>query len=651
MLVVAFAIGAVAFADVVNLVAAHDQAIVAAQAETANLSRSLADQARGTIETLDTVLLGMRERVETDGTAPARLESLPNLLRLHTQALPLIHRLLVADAGGRVLVTSGATAAASDTIQAMRIFVRHAASRGRGLLVGWPVRDPMDGNWVITLSRRMDHPDGSFAGVVVVSIGTASLRQAYARFDTGRAGIILLTRADGVNIARWPADPRGEAADVSSSDLFTRIVGPGDREHFENFSQVDRLERLASYHWVQGAPVLLMVGRSRQDVLAGWRRTAFAHVLGLSVVAGVLVALGRRLARKIGEEERAQQVLRATNHRLAASEASTAQANGWLEMAEQIAQVGHWHADLEGGAPAVFWSDEIYRIYGVDRARFATTPDSALGAFHPQDRAAVLAVVKAAIRTGTPYEFNARLMRPDGSERHVFSRGLPHAGADGRTVALFGVIMDTTEQKRNEAALREAHAEAEAANHALEAANHALEAMAMQDALTGLANRRHFDKALDREFSRAARAQLPLALVMIDVDQFKGFNDLYGHQAGDACLRAIAGVISPLLSRPGDTAARYGGEELAVLLPGNTEGGALAMAHRIGGAVRALAIPHAGSPHGVVTVTLGTEAFVPMHGPMRVSELVEHADMALYAAKRAGRDCVFAYQDLAVLAQ
>ena len=150
----------------------------------------------------------------------------------------------------------------------------------------------------------------------------------------------------------------------------------------------------------------------------------------------------------------------------------------------------------------------------------------------------------------------------------------------------------------------------------------------------------------DEEFRRAMRSDTSLALIMIDVDQFKQFNDTYGHPAGDACLRAIGGVIPGLLNRPGDLAARYGGEEIAVILPGNTEAQACEMAARIADEVRRLDIPHCGSVHGVVTVSAGVEAFAPVHDCDLASDQVQQADRALYAAKHAGRDRVYASSHL-----
>ncbi len=172
----------------------------------------------------------------------------------------------------------------------------------------------------------------------------------------------------------------------------------------------------------------------------------------------------------------------------------------------------------------------------------------------------------------------------------------------------------------------------------LEEANRQLRVLVRQDGLTGLGNRRHFDEVLGTEYRRAMRDGEPLSLIMVDVDRFKTFNDMYGHPAGDACLRGVGGALAGALRRPADLAARYGGEEFAVLLPCTDESGALATAGRIQEAMRAAAVPHAGSEFGVVTLSMGITVLVAGGASAGPAALVEAADAALYVAKRSGRN-------------
>jgi diguanylate cyclase (GGDEF)-like protein len=169
-----------------------------------------------------------------------------------------------------------------------------------------------------------------------------------------------------------------------------------------------------------------------------------------------------------------------------------------------------------------------------------------------------------------------------------------------------------------------------------------LERLAMIDELTGLANRRQFGRALVNEVARGRRQGRPLALVLLDVDFFKQYNDAYGHPADDQCLRAIARTVGDAVKRPGDLAARYGGEEIAVLLPDTDASGGREVAERIRLAVHDLSIPHAGSPLGTLTLSAGVSALRPEEyaAGNPAEALVMAADEALYAAKKRGRNQV-----------
>lgn len=173
----------------------------------------------------------------------------------------------------------------------------------------------------------------------------------------------------------------------------------------------------------------------------------------------------------------------------------------------------------------------------------------------------------------------------------------------------------------------------------LDAANHELQRLSAADGLTAVANRRHFDNCLMREWRRALRAQRCMALVLCDVDHFKPFNDTYGHVAGDECLRSVARILQLHAKRPGDVVARYGGEEFAVVLPETDSHGASVLAERMRLAIETAGIPHQGSGFGRVTVSIGVAGGVPKRTE-RAENLLETADRALYQAKHAGRNRV-----------
>jgi len=174
----------------------------------------------------------------------------------------------------------------------------------------------------------------------------------------------------------------------------------------------------------------------------------------------------------------------------------------------------------------------------------------------------------------------------------------------------------------------------------LEEANRKLERRANIDGLTHIANRRYMDEYLQKHWNRLKREKKPLALIMADIDHFKGFNDTYGHQEGDECLKTIARILDEKTRRSDDLAARYGGEEFAVLLPGTGIEAAMDMAEDIRREVESLKIPNeknTASPF--VTISLGVTAGIPGENGTP-DELIERADEALYVAKKErGRNC------------
>jgi diguanylate cyclase (GGDEF)-like protein len=174
-------------------------------------------------------------------------------------------------------------------------------------------------------------------------------------------------------------------------------------------------------------------------------------------------------------------------------------------------------------------------------------------------------------------------------------------------------------------------------NEELERKNQILQALSYLDPLTGIPNRRHLDETLKQEWRRARRVRQPLSLVIADVDHFKIYNDTYGHQTGDECLKAVAAQLKSAERRAGDLAARYGGEEFALVLPGTDEKGAWSIAEDVRTRVEGLGMLHSGSSHRVVTVSCGAATAYPAEDDTP-EDLILAADRALYRAKESGRN-------------
>jgi len=207
----------------------------------------------------------------------------------------------------------------------------------------------------------------------------------------------------------------------------------------------------------------------------------------------------------------------------------------------------------------------------------------------------------------------------------------------GENLTVFNTFADQLAGAIHMAAINR---ELEEANARLTQANRRLSRLSSRDGLTGISNRRRFDRRLALEWRRAARPERPLSLLLGDIDCFKDYNDLHGHQQGDACLRKVAQALAKSLHRAGDLVARYGGEEFAVLLPDTDEAHAATTAEMLRARIEDLGIPHGASGVSpVVTLSLGTATIRPRAG-RRPRSLLEAADRALYLAKREGRNRV-----------
>ncbi len=283
-------------------------------------------------------------------------------------------------------------------------------------------------------------------------------------------------------------------------------------------------------------------------------------------------------------------------------------------------------------------SDVIIQLGPDMRARYVSpsssrilgwSPEEMIGkgpeAFFPPEALAEIAASTAKLLAGTEEGNGLALHMPRKDGTKVWVEGKARLVRDPATGAPSDMVVslrDITERKGLEDQLA---------------------ALAMTDGLTGLANRRAFDDALHREWRGTVAAMGQLSLLLLDIDRFKSFNDRYGHQVGDDCLRAVATAAAKSVGQPDSLTARYGGEELAVILPDTDASGASEAAERIRLGVERLRIPHAASPeYGCVTVSAGAATALSRDGgSMSMPEgLIAAADAALYRAKRGGRNHV-----------
>ncbi|MCP1445562.1 diguanylate cyclase (GGDEF)-like protein [Pseudomonas sp. GGS8] len=455
--------------------------------DTLNLTQALNTYTEGTFKQSEVLLLGLTERIEKDGTGPQQLERLSKLVAQEMDALPQLNSVVLYDAHGDWLFSTH-TPISSNSNNADRAFFQyHRNTPDRGVHIGPAILSRVSCAWVISVSRRIDHPDGSFAGVIAATLSLEHFLKLYRSIHVGQFGAISLTSSEGRLLVRYPFQVEDIGRDLSRAPIFSEYLRNTSSGTVDFASNVDGTHRLYAFKRSDHYPLVTTVAVGRAEAMQAWLSQTKQSVAVVLLLLGLLVALGRRLISHISRRIRAEEKLLATQTAL-------------IEL------------------------------------------------------------------------------------------------------------------------------------------NQTLEVLASEDKLTGLANRRHFDQFLDVEFKRAKRLASPLSLILIDVDFFKPYNDHYGHLAGDECLRIIAQAIKHCVRRPGDMTARYGGEEIAVVMPNTDESGARTVAEAILSGITAEQLAHLSSPLGIVTVSLGMATYVADGSDPDEKALISRADRALYVAKSQGRN-------------
>ncbi len=289
-----------------------------------------------------------------------------------------------------------------------------------------------------------------------------------------------------------------------------------------------------------------------------------------------------------------------------------------LDLALSASPAAMWELDIVSGC--LSWEAQAADVLGTAEGALPRDVAGLLELVDPGDTPVVLAAMERLRATGR-VEVGVHRVAP-GPDRHLSLRGkVLERDRRGRPLRAVGLVVDVTNDKAMEEQMLR---------------------MVMTDALTGVPNRRAFDQALRGETRRCGRSGQPLSVVMVDLDDFKRFNDSFGHSIGDDALCAVARALSSCLHREGDLLTRFGGEEFALVLPGSDRAGAFVVAERLLAAVRACAVRQA--PGWTFSVSVGTATWHPAAGPVRPRELLSRADEALYAAKRLGKDRAVAYE-------
>ncbi|MBV9393371.1 MAG: diguanylate cyclase [Methylobacteriaceae bacterium] len=572
---------------------------------TANLAHSVLQHAEDTVEMADGVLVGLQERLQVDGTSPAALARLNRLLALEVKSLPRLKNLFVDGEDGRWLASSVPNLSPDLNNSDREYFQRLKASPGIGPYIGFPVHSRSTGEWIVPVARAFHHPDGRFAGVVNATVDVSYFADFYQRFDVGELGSIVLLRRDGRILARRPFKDDDIGRDMSGSLLFTEQLPKAMEGNYRAVSPVDHIDRLIGYHASNRFPLVSFGAVATSEALAGWRSDTMADAIIVAIIVATICLLGFLLVKELDNrtKDRAALAESEANFRLLAEYSS-----------DVVSRIGRDHVRR-------YVSPACIRVLGYTPEEL--TGRSALDLTSPEHRDEVeQAIGRLWSRQAQEVVLTYRATKKDGSNIWLESSLRIARDASAQPDGVVAVTRDITERKQLESRLRE---------------------LSRTDGLTGIPNRRAFEDALSVEWRRTTRENgASLSLALIDIDQFKKFNDGYGHPAGDDCLRLVASAIGATVKRPGDVAARFGGEEFALLLPSTDAKGAKIIAERVRAAVMALAIPHAGnSPRQVVTISIG---IATMRSSGLGNEkpdagiLVMAADSALYEAKRLGRN-------------
>lgn len=573
------------------------------KADSANLARSLSQQAHDTLQATDTALVNLVETVEAEGLAPAKLEHLRRLMAHDMATLPLLHGLFVYDATGNWIVNSSSGAPGSLNNADREYFKYHRENPDHEVHIGRPVRSRSDGKWIVTVSRRLNDAGGGFAGLALATISVDALQGLYETFDVGQQGAIALFSDQGLVLARKPVDQALIGTSAARGPVFHEVLGGSPAGSFRYVSLLDGVSRLGSYRRVDGYPLVVVVSYGLDEILADWRADARLSLAVILSVVLMVAVLGARLALLARDRQEAE-----ARYRLLADHSGDAIVCVGMDGIRRY--VSPAFATLTG------WSVE--ENAGQEWARFV----------HPEDQAAVRDIGRT-LSAGLGHATSTyRYVCKDGSHLWVEAHFVlvpPTRFAEAQFVA---TIRDIAARKLAEDRLAEATRE--------------LAAQATTDGLTGLANRRKFDEVLEQEWRRGTRDAKPLSLLLIDVDRFKAYNDRFGHQKGDQVLRSVAAAIAHSAKRPGDLVARYGGEEIVVVLAETPASSAAIVAERVRAAVESMRIEHPDATAGCVTISIGVATAHPGldDGIASSTLLITAADVAVYAAKQAGRNRV-----------
>jgi diguanylate cyclase (GGDEF)-like protein/PAS domain S-box-containing protein len=580
--------------DGYHIWALRGQDLAEARKETANLAQSLGQQAEDTVRIADVTLVGTVQRLEIDGTGPDTLKGLRQIIMARLATFPALASFVVVDAAGGCLIIDLPTIPENCSLADAVDFEYHRTHEDQGPHLSAPEQAIGSDTWVIPLSRRLNHPDGSFAGMAVTGISIPYFSHYYGNFDIGHDGSIALALADGTLLVRRPWIELTPGLSLKSGTVFHNSLSQNAIGRVKIKSSIDGIVRLTSYRQIEAYPLVIAVGEAVDDILASWRATFWSR-LGLTVGLVALVGfMGVRLTAQIREREKAEQARVAELERFRFIFDSVSDGINVLD-----AKTGKF-TDANPASCAMFgYSRDELIGHTIEFLSTGISP------YTQRD-----AIASLAMGFGEPQTIEWHCKAKDG---HLFWAEISfrNVALEDRNVGL-AILRDITERKRrHDEVARQANV----------------------DVLTDLPNRRAFDDVFQQEVARTGRYDRPLCVAIGDIDHFKIVNDTFGHQIGDVVLKRLAEFMRNSL-RTTDYVARWGGEEFTILLPETRLDVADQLLNRLRANIANYVIPEIGR---AVTLSFGVTACTKSDDP---DDLIGRADRALYTSKQTGRNKV-----------
>lgn len=537
----------------------------------------------------------------------------------------------------------------------------HEAKKGKSyvtdVLIGRQSHQPL----IIFSSPVFDY-NNQFQGLIFGAVRLNTINEVMKKFRSNETGQTYLVNRDGQLITelRFPSRSLQQGAKdgftekINSEILDLALEGKQINHIYDDYRGIPVF---GEYRWVNNNKWLIIGEISEDEIFAPFHRMVgiFLSVLLIVILVGLMITflISNRIERIFLHVLDGAQAIRQAeyDYRIAPDEYADYSielqklCKSFNDMAEMIQfQIHSVQKSQEQFRLLAENSSDMITLHDTEGRYLYTSPackeilqyeeKELLGKYahlfiHPDDQEHAQTHLQIILETGYTV-VTYRIQRKDGEYVWFESAIKLLHGSDNEASKLIVVSRNINERKLSEQKLQDA--------------NELLKHLSSIDGLTGVSNRRTFDERLEIEWKRSLRNSKPLSLIMFDIDYFKAYNDTYGHQGGDGCLKQVVAIVEKTLGRASDHLCRYGGEEFSVILPETDEAGAVTVGEKIRKAIEDIQIPHAGSKiSDWVTVSVGTATMVPTIN-MDPLTLISNADKAVYEAKKAGRNCVRTYK-------